>query len=107
MSGERALVLGGSGFLGSHVADALSDAGYGVRLFDVKPSPFLRPDHEMVIGDILDMDALVAASADCAYVYNFAGVADLDDAKDRPIDTVKMNVLGNVNALEAARMAGA
>ena len=34
MSNEIAIVYGASGFLGSHVADALSNAGYRVRLFD-------------------------------------------------------------------------
>ena len=38
MSNEIAIVYGASGFLGSHVADALSTAGYRVRLFDRRPS---------------------------------------------------------------------
>ena len=48
MTEERVLVCGGSGFLGSHVADALSDAGYRVRIFDLVHSPYLRDDQEMV-----------------------------------------------------------
>lgn len=35
--GQTAVVLGAGGFLGSHVADALSNAGYKVRLFDRNP----------------------------------------------------------------------
>lgn len=38
---KKVLVCGGSGFLGSHVADALTEAGYAVRIFDRMPSPFL------------------------------------------------------------------
>lgn len=106
-SKERALILGGSGFLGSHVADRLSDLGYAVTVYDLVKSPFLRPDQEMIVGDILDLEALTQAAQNCAYVYNFAGISDLDDAKEKPIDTVRMNVLGNVNALEAARRAKA
>lgn len=106
-SKEKIIVYGGSGFLGSHVADALSEAGYPVRIFDLSPSPYLRPDQEMVIGDMLDAAATIRAAEDCAYVYNFAGLADIDDAKNRPIDTVQLNVLGNVHCLEAARLAGA
>ncbi len=37
MSNEIVVVFGASGFLGSHVADALSVAGYRVRLFDQSP----------------------------------------------------------------------
>lgn len=103
MTQGKVIVYGGSGFLGSHVADALSDAGYQVRIFDRVPSPYLRPDQEMCLGDLLDEAAVVAAAEDCQFVYNFAGLADMDDAKDRPVDTVKLNILGNVHVLEAAR----
>jgi len=100
------VVYGGSGFLGSHVADALSEGGYDVRIFDRVQSPYLRAGQEMVLGDLRDVDAVIRAAAGCTYVYNFAGLADLDDAKDRPIDTVQLNVLGNMHVLEAARLAG-
>jgi UDP-glucose 4-epimerase len=102
---KKVLVLGGSGFLGSHVADALTDAGYQVRIFDLVPSPYLREGQEMVTGDILDLDQVVCATMDCAYVYNFAGIADIDAAHRNPVETAKLNVLGAVNTLEAARLA--
>jgi UDP-glucose 4-epimerase len=98
------IVFGGSGFLGSHVADALSDAGYQVRIFDREPSPYLRPDQEMIIGDVMNLDEVVEATRGCKYVYNFAGIADINDAKNRPLDTARINVLGNVHVLEGARI---
>jgi len=52
MNGKQALVLGGSGFLGSHVADALSDAGYRARIFDRAASPHLRAGQDMIVGDL-------------------------------------------------------
>ncbi len=107
MAKELAVVFGGSGFLGSHVADALSDAGYGVRIFDKVSSPYLRYGQAMIVGDLMDPAAVTAAAAGCSYVYNFAGLADIDDAKNRPVDTAALNVLGNVHVLEAARIAGA
>lgn len=107
MAGDKVLVLGGSGFLGSHVVDALTDAGYSVRIFDLVPSAYLKPGQEMVVGDLRDIDATVAAAAGCRYIYNFAGLADINDAMHRPVDTATLNVLGNVHALEAARLAGA
>jgi UDP-glucose 4-epimerase len=51
----------------------------------------------------MDPAAVMKAAAGCSYVYNFAGIADIDDASNRPVDTAAMNVLGNVHALEAAR----
>jgi UDP-glucose 4-epimerase len=99
----KATVFGGAGFLGSHVADALSQAGYAVTVFDVKPSPYLRPDQQGIVGDILDADQVSCAVKGCDVVYNFAGIADIEEANARPIETVRVNVLGNTTLLEAAK----
>lgn len=99
----RAIVFGGSGFVGSHVADALIEAGYNVRIFDLKPSPYLKPEQEMIIGDIMNFEQVLDAVDGCDYVYNFAGIADLDDATTKPIETVRLNIEGTVNILEACR----
>ena len=101
-SGSIVTVIGGSGFLGSHVADTLSTKGYKVRVFDLHTSPYLKAEQEMICGDIMDMDALTRAMEGASAVYNFAGVADLDEAHDDPIRTTELNVLGNTMALEAA-----
>lgn len=106
MSNEIAVVFGASGFLGSHVADALSTAGYQVRLFDQSPSPYLKPDQEMIVGDIMDLDQVIAAAKGAAVVYNFAAIADIDEAHNKPIATATINVMGNMHVLEAARLAG-
>jgi UDP-glucose 4-epimerase len=102
----RTVVFGGSGFLGSHVADELTARGHDVRIFDLTPSPYLRDGQEMIVGDILDADAVQAAVDGCDYVYNFAGIADLDDATTRPLDTVMLNVVGNIDIMQAALKAG-
>lgn len=99
----RVVVFGGAGFLGSHVADALSDAGHKVTIFDSMASLYVRPDQEAVTGDILDADSVVAAVKGCESIYNFAGIADIEDANARPLDTVRSNILGNTILLEAAR----
>lgn len=98
-------VFGGAGFLGSHSADKLSEAGHEVTIFDLRPSPWLRPDQKMIVGDILDDGAVSQAVAGADVVYNYAGIADIGDANLRPVDTVTYNVLGNVKVLEASRQA--
>lgn len=95
-------VIGGSGFLGSHVADKLSEAGHTVRIFDRKISPWLRPDQEMIVGDLLDVATLEKSIDGSDIVYHFAALADLNDALDKPVETVRVNVLGTVQALEAS-----
>jgi UDP-glucose 4-epimerase len=98
-----ACVIGGAGFLGSHVADALSDAGYQVRVVDVRASRWIRDDQSMVLADVQDAAALDRAIAGSEVVFNFAAIADIDQALSQPLDTVKTNILGNVLALEACR----
>ena len=99
-------VIGGSGFLGSHVADQLSEAGCSVRIYDKVESPWKRTDQEMIIGDLLDSDLLNKAIAGSDAVYNFAALADLEQASKQPIETVQINILGNTLALEACRLHG-
>ncbi len=101
----KAVVFGGSGFLGSHVADALTDAGYGVRIYDIKPSPYLRDSQEMVVGDIMDDKSVENAIKGCDVVYNFAGIADIEMASKKPLDSVRFNIVGNSIILEASRRA--
>lgn len=103
---EKVIVFGGSGFLGSHVADNLSDNGYQVTIFDQKPSAYLRKDQTMVVGNIFNAAAVARAVKGASIVYNFAAVADLADAKKNPYQTIQTNLLGTLNILEACRLAG-
>jgi UDP-glucose 4-epimerase len=100
---KKVLVIGGSGFLGSHVADALSDASYKVLVFDRFVSNWVKPSQEMIIGDIMNTSDLDMAMAGCYAVYNFAAIADLDEALHKPLETARVNILGNVQILEACR----
>jgi|TARA_B100000959_G_C14956689_1_gene614050 UDP-glucose 4-epimerase len=101
---DKVVVLGGSGFIGSHIADCLSDRGYQVTIFDRTESSYLRPDQNMVIGDILDTDLLGRTIKGAEFVYNFAGLTDLNQALDNPVKTIEVNILGNIYALEACRI---
>jgi UDP-glucose 4-epimerase len=101
----KAIVFGGSGFLGSHVADVLDDGGYEVVIYDLKPSPYLRKSQRMVVGDILDESRVKDIIGGCDFVYNFAGIADIDEAASRPLEAIKSNILGNSIILEASKEA--
>ena len=99
----KILVTGGAGFIGSHVADALSDAGHQVTILDIRESPYLRPDQKMVTGSILDQQELDGLIQGCDVVYHFAGIADIDECAGRPVDTAQINIVGTVKLLEACR----
>jgi UDP-glucose 4-epimerase len=99
------VVTGGSGFLGSHLADELACRGHEVIVFDRQPSATLPPDQKQVTGGLDDFDLLCRTIAGADYVYHYAALSDLDKARDLPRETVKANVEGTVNVLEAARRA--
>jgi UDP-glucose 4-epimerase len=82
------IVFGGSGFLGSHVADTLSDAEHNVIIYDLKESSCLNAGQEMIVGDLLDEDAVMAAVKGRDVVYNFAGIADIEEASYKPVKTI-------------------
>ena len=95
------MVTGGSGFLGSHIADALSEEGHEVTLFDVKESPYLRSDQTMMVGDLRDREAVDRACLGMDYVYHLGAIADIDVCTDLPFETMEVNILGTVNLLES------
>ncbi len=101
----KTIVFGGSGFLGSHVADVLTNAGHSVTIFDLRPSSYLQANQRMYLGDILNPEQVFDAVKSHHVVFNFAGIADLDDATTKPVNTIRLNIEGNANILEACRQA--
>ncbi len=99
------VVFGGSGFLGSHVCDKLSEAGHAVVIADCVKSSWLRSNQEMCIGSISDKNFVEDTCENADIVMNFAGIADLSDADFDPVLTAQMNVMGNVHILEACKKA--
>jgi len=103
---DKVVVIGGSGFLGSHTADELTRRGFEVVIFDKTESHWRSGDQEMVVGNILDRQALQSVLSGAKYLYHFAGVADIDESINRPFDTINLNVMGAATALDVARLVG-
>ncbi len=101
-----ALVTGGTGFVGSHLARALIERGYDVRILRRKTSRLdLIEDLicEHFIGDVMDMDSLRAAMQDVDWVFHTAAVADY--WRNNPARIYEVNVDGTRNVLSAAEEA--
>lgn len=103
---DKVVVIGGSGFMGSHTADELSSRGFDVTIFDLTKSPWLRDDQKMIEGDMLDFSSVSHALKDVKYLYHFGGIADISKAKNKPLETINQNVIGAAIAMEAAHKAG-
>jgi UDP-glucose 4-epimerase len=106
----RALVTGGAGYIGSHVARLLSESGWEVTVLDS-----FEKGHRAAVkgfgvaeGDIRDPDFLERVFACCAYdaVLHFAAFIEVGESVEKPLLYYGNNLGGGLNVLEAAVRAG-
>ena len=88
---KNVTVIGGSGFLGSYVADELTSRGYDVLIADIRHSNYIQDTQKFIICDITDPSSLVTAVREASVVYNFAGLADIDEASKSPKEAIEKN----------------
>ena len=103
----KVLVTGGAGFIGSHVVDALADAGHEPLIFDVVTSQWHDPaDVDTFIGDLTDAEALREAVRGCDAIAHLGAIADVSHVAADPAYAERVNSGGTANVLEAARAEG-
>ncbi|MDO9017606.1 MAG: NAD-dependent epimerase/dehydratase family protein [Deltaproteobacteria bacterium] len=102
----KALVTGATGFLGTHLVDALVARGHAVVALARNPARLkAREGVTAVKGDILDADSLRAAAEGCEAVFHCAGVVSRDPDDGELL--WRTHVLGTRNVIAAAKAAGA
>src|SRR5262245_51225018 len=101
--GSKIVVTGGSGFIGSHVVDALVEAGHRVTVLDHRVRP-QREDVDFEDVDLLDLSSVVAATRGAEHVFHLAAVSNVNYAFKYPVYSTSLNVMGTTNVLEAARI---
>jgi UDP-glucose 4-epimerase len=99
---KKVVIFGGSGFIGSYVIEELLAKKYDVVSADLHPSKYVD-DKYFIQCDIMDSQKVNELIQGADIVYNFAGYANLDDAIANPIRAIELNVLGNLNILEACK----
>jgi UDP-glucose 4-epimerase len=102
----KVVVTGGSGFIGSHVVDALIDAGHQVTIIDHRVRPH-RDDVNFEDVDLMDASSVQAATRGIKHIFHLAAVSNVNYAYKYPVYTVALNMLGTAHVLEAARINGA
>tara|TARA_Y100000768_G_scaffold123265_1_gene91196 strand:+ start:3781 stop:4653 length:873 start_codon:yes stop_codon:yes gene_type:complete len=91
----KVLVIGGSGFIGSHIADELSSRDYDVTIFDKEYSQWIQENQNMIKGNLSDIDMLENQISNTDVVYHMAGVADIAEAEEDPMTTITNNIIGS------------
>jgi UDP-glucose 4-epimerase len=114
MDSRRFLITGGAGFIGTHLAERLS-ARCHVTLLDnfrrdsLTALPQLRehPHVRVMRGDVLEPATLAAAMEGTDTVIHLAAIAGVSSYYEQSLRTLRVNLLGTVNVLDAAVHAGA
>lgn len=108
ISGKTVFITGGAGFIGSTLAGRLV-AKNRVVLFDnlsrnaLRDQPFRdHPNLRLIEGDILDPAALATAMSGADVVVHCAAIAGIDTVIREPVTTMRVNLVGSANVLEAA-----
>jgi UDP-glucose 4-epimerase len=113
-SGQRVLVTGGAGFIGSHLVDRLLDLGQSVTVYDnfsTGQTDFLegaigRPAFRLVRADTLDFPTLCRAVEGHDLVVHLAANADVRYGTEHPRRDLEQNTIATHNLLEAMRLVG-
>jgi len=99
---KKILVFGGIGFLGHYLVHELLKRGYKVTVADIHENEKLESEITYVKCDITNKENVenVFENKQFDFVYNLAGFANLDIAIKYPIETIQLNVIGNMYILE-------
>ena len=106
---NKALITGGAGFIGSHIAEALVQRGCAVTILDNLASGHLDnldPVKDIITfirGDIQDENTLADAVKGCDVVFHQAAVVSVTKTVAEPVSSTAVNDLGTLKVLEAAR----
>lgn len=98
----KCVVIGGSGFIGSHIVQALKKAGHEVTNIDLVPTNFADRQFQV---DLREPEALKPIFREHGQdgVYLIAAIADARKALEKPVEAVDINIRGTASVLEAAK----
>lgn len=106
---KSAVITGGAGFIGSHVAERLVREGWAVKIVDNFSSGFrsnlqnIINDIELIEGSITDRELMNSVMTEGCVVWHFAAMNSVPRSIDHPWDTNHNNINGTLSVLLAAK----
>ena len=108
LAGKRILITGGAGFIGTRLASRLVDANEVVAFDNLDRDALSgtelaeHPNFTLREGDVLDAELVREAAAGATHIVHCAAVAGVDNVLRSPVRTMRVNIVGTFNVLEAA-----
>jgi UDP-glucose 4-epimerase len=108
LSGKRIVVTGGAGFIGTTLARRLVDANEVIAVDNLHRNSLAGTElehHEnfrFVQADVMDAEALSEIVRGASHLVHAAAIAGVDTVRESPVRTMRVNLIGTYNALEAA-----
>jgi len=110
----KALITGGAGFIGSHLAERLLKDGHQVTVIDNLSTGSLKnieafkasPDFNFVEGDVRNTELMLTLVERSDVVFHLAAAVGVQLIADRPVHTIETNISGTEVALEACNKFG-
>ena len=102
-----ALIFGGNGFIGSHLAERLVHDGFEVKIFDTfntgtrNLEPIIK-DIEIIRGDFLNKDDLSRALRNVEFVFHYISTTNPVTAANNPVFDVESNIIGSIRLFQTA-----
>ena len=108
LRGKRILITGGAGFIGTTLARRLVDENEIVAVDNLHRDALSgtqlddHPNFTFVEGDVLDADPLRTLARGVTHIVHCAAIAGVDTVMESPVRTMRVNLIGTYNVLEAA-----
>jgi UDP-glucose 4-epimerase len=108
LEGKRILITGGAGFIGTTLARRLLAANEIIALDNLHRDALTGTelaDHTnltFVQGDVLDAEVVRELARGATHIVHAAAIAGVDTVRESPVRTMRVNLIGTYNALEAA-----
>lgn len=96
---KKILIIGGSGFLGSHVADYFTKKKYDVTIFDQTKSTHLKKKQRFILSNLKNFKSLEKAIKSSDVVYHFAAMSDIGECISKPYESAEINISSTLKIL--------